>query len=121
MEKVEGKGIAHLKVNEGLKALADSVEQFTKDGEDHYTRLVQDLKGTDPDDAFSSIPYEKGMSFLWYLQGLVGEDAMNTFILAYVKAFRFQVCGYMVTWKRLLASVISRTFFAPRLRIVWPP
>ena len=29
-------------------------------GEDHeFTKLVIDLKGKDPDDAFSSIPYEK--------------------------------------------------------------
>jgi leukotriene-A4 hydrolase len=35
----------------------DSVELF---GHDHeFTKLVIDLKGKDPDDAFSSIPYEK--------------------------------------------------------------
>lgn len=29
-------------------------------GEDHeFTKLVINLKGTDPDDAFSSVPYEK--------------------------------------------------------------
>jgi leukotriene-A4 hydrolase len=30
-----------------------------------FTKLVPSLGGADPDDAFSSIPYEKGMSFLW--------------------------------------------------------
>ena len=35
----------------------DSINQF---GHDHeFTKLVIDLKGKDPDDAFSSIPYEK--------------------------------------------------------------
>ena len=35
----------------------DSVDRF---GHDHeFTKLVIDLKGKDPDDAFSSIPYEK--------------------------------------------------------------
>lgn len=35
----------------------DSIKLF---GEDHeFTKLVIDLKGKDPDDAFSSIPYEK--------------------------------------------------------------
>ena len=91
MEVHEGKGVAHLKVNEGLKALSDSVKEFERKGEPHYTRLVQDLAGTDPDDAFSSIPYEKGMSFLWYLQDLVGGDEpMGLFIKAYVLAFRRQ-------------------------------
>ncbi|KAK5172421.1 hypothetical protein LTR04_005561 [Oleoguttula sp. CCFEE 6159] len=45
----------------GWKALQDSIERF---GEDHeFTKLVIDLKGKDPDDAFSSIPYEKGFYF----------------------------------------------------------
>ena len=35
----------------------DSVNQS---GHDHeFTKLVLDLKGKDPDDAFSSVPYEK--------------------------------------------------------------
>lgn len=37
--------------------LEESVDRF---GDDHeFTKLVIDLKGKDPDDAFSSIPYEK--------------------------------------------------------------
>ena len=33
-------------------------------GKDHeFTKLVIDLKGKDPDDAFSSIPYEKVIPF----------------------------------------------------------
>eukprot|EP01052_Picozoa_sp_SAG31_P020550 SAG31_NODE_1550_length_7909_cov_4.107554_2_plen_293_part_00 len=91
MEAHGGKGVAHLKVNEGLKALSDSVKEFEHRNERHYTRLVQDLAGTDPDDAFSSIPYEKGMSFLWYLQDVIGgEGPMGDFIKVYVKTFRRQ-------------------------------
>lgn len=41
MERIEGKGVAHLKVNEGLKALQDAVTEFEGKGEGHYTRLVQ--------------------------------------------------------------------------------
>ena len=41
------------------------------------------------DDAFSSIPYEKGMSFLWSLQKTVGGDEpMEEFLVAYIKFFR---------------------------------
>ena len=41
------------------------------------------------DDAFSSIPYEKGMAFLWYLQKTVGGDEpMEEFLVAYIKFFR---------------------------------
>lgn len=46
----------------GWKALTDSINSY---GEDHeFTKLIPDLKGHDPDDAFSSIPYEKGFTFL---------------------------------------------------------
>ncbi len=33
---------------------------------------MPDLKGIDPDDAFSSVPYEKGFALLYYLEQLVG-------------------------------------------------
>jgi hypothetical protein len=39
----------------------DSVNLFGNDHE--FTKLVIDLKGKDPDDAFSSIPYEKASLF----------------------------------------------------------
>jgi leukotriene-A4 hydrolase len=65
----------------GWKALQDSVANF---GEDHeFTKLVIDLKGKDPDDAFSSIPYEKGFHFLYYLEKLVGKSTWDKFIPHY--------------------------------------
>lgn len=39
-----------------------------------------DLKGKDPDDAFSSVPYEKGFNFLFYLENLIGKDKFDKFI-----------------------------------------
>ena len=42
-------------------------------GVDHpYTKLVPKLDGVDPDDAFSSVPYEKGYSLLMYLEQKLG-------------------------------------------------
>ncbi len=62
----------------GWKALTDSINQF---GEDHeFTKLIVDLKGKDPDDAFSSIPYEKGFTFLYHLEKLLGKDKWDKFI-----------------------------------------
>lgn len=62
----------------GWKALQDSVERYGKDHE--FTKLIVDLKGKDPDDAFSSIPYEKGFVFLYYLEKLIGKDKWDKFI-----------------------------------------
>jgi len=53
-------------------------------GHDHeFTKLVIDLKGKDPDDAFSSIPYEKGFHFLYYLEKLIGKASFDKFIPHY--------------------------------------
>ncbi|KAF2725755.1 leukotriene A-4 hydrol [Polychaeton citri CBS 116435] len=70
----------------GWKALTDSIEQF---GEDHeFTKMIPDLKGKDPDDAFSSIPYEKGFTFLFYLEKLIGKDKWDMFIPHYFTTFK---------------------------------
>lgn len=42
------------------------------------TRLVVDLNGVHPDDAFSTVPYEKGSLFLRYLEHLLGGPGKNT-------------------------------------------
>ena len=36
------------------------------------TALVPVLKDVDPDDAFSTVPYEKGFALLYYLESLLG-------------------------------------------------
>lgn len=50
-------------------------------GHDHeFTKLVVDLTGKNPDDAFSSVPYEKGFNFLFHLENLVGKPKFDNFI-----------------------------------------
>jgi aminopeptidase N len=73
----------------GWRALEDSIELF---GEDHeFTKLVVDLKGKDPDDAFSSVPYEKGFNFLYRLEKLIGKDKWDKFI-PHVSSLSFLPC-----------------------------
>jgi leukotriene-A4 hydrolase len=52
--------------------------------------LAIDLRGRDPDDVFSNIPYEKGALFLRELEQKVGRDEFDKFLLAYFKHFNFQ-------------------------------
>lgn len=78
----------HLHATIGAKALHDSIDFFGHDN--HYTCLVHKLDGVDPDDAFSSVPYEKGFNFLFYLEGLVGgEEVMNPFLKAHCEKYKF--------------------------------
>jgi len=73
----------------GQKSLKDSVELFGH--ENQLTCLVTNLKDTDPDDAFSTVPYEKGSSLLCYLEQILGgPEKFNPFLKAYVSRFAYK-------------------------------
>lgn len=42
-----------------------------------YTRMIPDLKGVDPNDAFCIVPYEKGFTLLFHLETLLGGPGKN--------------------------------------------
>lgn len=44
-----------------------------------------DLNGVHPDDAFSTVPYEKGSLFLRYLENLVGGPGEFVLKLKFIK------------------------------------
>lgn len=71
----------------GAKALTDALEQF-KDIP-RFQRLVPVFKeGEDPDDCFSSIPYEKGSNFILHLEQTVGGlDVFLPFIRSHFRTF----------------------------------
>ncbi|MBX3694150.1 MAG: M1 family metallopeptidase [Steroidobacteraceae bacterium] len=52
--------------------------------------LAIDLRGRDPDDGASDIPYEKGHAFLAWLGARVGDEALNAFLKDYFDHFAFQ-------------------------------
>ncbi len=45
-----------------------------------FTKLVIDLKNADPDDAFSTIPLEKGHTLLFHLEQKVGGPGKLDFL-----------------------------------------
>ncbi|MFT5812337.1 MAG: leukotriene-A4 hydrolase, partial [Psychroserpens sp.] len=57
------------------------------------TQLYIDLKGRDPDDAFSGVPYTKGQLFLVYLEEKFGRETFDTFIMRYFDDHAFQSLG----------------------------
>jgi leukotriene-A4 hydrolase len=54
------------------------------------TRLRTQLHGIDPDDAFSTIPYEKGARFVVVLERAVGRARFERFLRDYMHRFLFQ-------------------------------
>ncbi|XP_012553835.2 leukotriene A-4 hydrolase isoform X1 [Hydra vulgaris] len=94
---LEGKIIGHLDGKltqdfmaiDGWSHLHDSIEVFGKDNK--LTALQPDLNGVDPDDSFSSVPYEKGYAFLYYIEHLVGgPDVFNVFLRQYIEKFKYK-------------------------------
>ncbi|CAG9857794.1 unnamed protein product [Phyllotreta striolata] len=72
-----------------ISELKECVERIGTDSP--LTQLVVDLKGVHPDEAFSTIPYEKGHTFLRYLENLVGgTDVFEPFLRTYFETFKYK-------------------------------
>jgi len=55
------------------------------------TKLVVDLTSVSPDDAFSSVPYIKGQTFLRYLEDLLGgPSSFEAFLRFYFNKYKYQ-------------------------------
>jgi len=104
--RVKGKAESGFKAASGYFDLKATVDQLGHDNP--YTQLVVDFSdGPDPDSVYSCIPYEKGYSFLFYLQNVVGgEDVFEPFLKAYIDRFKYQT----------LTSDDFKTFFLEYFR-----
>jgi aminopeptidase N len=72
------------------------------------TQLYIDLKGRDPDDAFSGVPYTKGQLFLIYLENKFGRERFDAFVLAYFDSHAFQSLGTTNFVKYLKANLTHK-------------
>ncbi|MFC4654541.1 M1 family metallopeptidase [Rheinheimera marina] len=54
------------------------------------TRLVTDYSGRDPDEAFTQVPYVKGMLLLQFLEQRFGREKFDAFLKHYFANFAFQ-------------------------------
>jgi len=73
----------------GYYHLRDDVDNyFNVSKHPEFTQMVPKLNNIDPDDSFSSVPYETGFNFLYYLAGVVGgKSAFEKFLYAYFEHF----------------------------------
>ncbi len=72
------------------------------------TQLYIDLKGRDPDDAFSGVPYVKGQLFLMFLEEKFGRERFDAFVLEYFDNHAFQSLGTANFVKYLKANLIDK-------------
>lgn len=77
-------------------------------GPDHeYTKLVQNLGNADPDDAFSSVPYEKGSALLFTLEQALGDNArFEKFLKDYIQKYAYKTVS-TEEWKEYLYDTFS--------------
>lgn len=87
LEALHGEEAAALGWAIGQNALDESLARFPVDSP--YTLLRTHLEGVDPDDVYSSIPYEKGARFVAVLERAVGRERFDRFMRRYMDRFRF--------------------------------
>ena len=84
-----------------------------------------DLKGRDPDDAVTDVPYEKGALFLKHLETTFGREKFDGFLKAYFDQFAFQsittadFAAFLE--KRLLKEDVNRAAKVPVQEWLYKP
>lgn len=89
IERLYGSEMANLQAASGRTELMKAFETLGG-AESPFTKLKTDQKGVDPDEVFSSVPYEKGFLFLTAIERAVGRDVFDKFIQSYIHDFAFK-------------------------------
>lgn len=130
---IHGEAHRHFSAIIGWKDLQSAIDAMPPAVRDQYSRLVVHLKERqDPDDAFSTVPYEKGSSLLFYLENLLGgKPVFDPFIPYYfgkfqkksldTYQFRDTLYEFFADKKEILDTVDWDTwFYAPGMPPVKP-
>jgi leukotriene-A4 hydrolase len=104
LEEVYGQDRAKLVEAMGRRDLKEEVAELGEGAE--ATKLKCDLVGLDPDEAISSVPYDKGMAFLRLLENAYGREAFDGFLRRYFDDNAFQTMTTEVFAERLKAELI---------------
>jgi leukotriene-A4 hydrolase len=86
MTAVYGEPRASMEAVLGLKSLRTDLAKLKPADQ----ILAIDLRGRDPGDGFTSIPYEKGRLFLSYLDAKFGRERFDDFLRGYFEHFAFK-------------------------------
>ncbi len=88
LEVLEGDDEVALAAAIGRHSLDGEIARFGADSP--LTRLETDLAGTDPDEVYSVVPYEKGFLLVVLLERHIGREAFDAFVKRYIAHFGFQ-------------------------------
>jgi leukotriene A-4 hydrolase/aminopeptidase len=86
VERVFGKRRADMEAVLGRRSLQREIAELKLSDQ----VLHIDLKGRDPDDAVTDVPYEKGALFLRHLEAAFGREKLDAFLKGYFDHFAFR-------------------------------
>lgn len=87
MEALYGKDRANMLAHIARQQLNDEIEGFKQTPNE--TKLKHNLKGRNPDDGMTSIPYDKGYLFLRTIEQQVGREKFDAFLKTYFESHAF--------------------------------
>ena len=102
-----GEDMENLEAIVGNNELIADIKLLGEDSE--YTKLSPDYGGNDPDDGFSTVPYEKGYQFLIFIEKLIGKDNFKETMQRYIKKYKNQSVDY-TSFKEVLESLIREKY-----------
>ncbi|KAJ2888428.1 Leucyl aminopeptidase yscIV, partial [Coemansia aciculifera] len=103
--RLSGEDARQLSCVIGEADLLESVNFYGKDSP--LTALVPKLDGVDPDDAYSTVPYDKGAHLLYYLEQLLGGPSVfEPYMRSYINTFKGKSIGTQ-DWKSHLLTYFA--------------
>ena len=87
LENLEGEEAKSLAAAIGRNGLTEAMQSFGMDSP--FTQLETDSKGSDPDEFYSLVPYEKGFLFVSLIEQTAGREKFEAFIRKYIEHFSF--------------------------------
>ena len=102
-----GEDMENLESVVGNNELIADIKMLGLDNE--YTKLSPNYGGNDPDDGFSTVPYEKGYQFLIFLEKLIGKENFREVMQKYIKKYRYKSVDH-TAFKEVLEELIKEKF-----------
>ena len=102
-----GQDMENLEAIVGNNELIADIKLLGEDSE--FTKLAPDFGGNDPDDGFSTVPYEKGYQFLIFIEKKIGNDNFKEAMQRYIKKYKYKSVDY-TAFKEVLEEVIGEKF-----------
>jgi len=103
-ETVKGKSIMDMEAVLSYQSLVEEMQDLSEKDQ----KLALDLRGQDPDDAFSNVPYDKGRMMLDWLENAFGREKFDDFVKTYFNHFAFQSITTESFMKYIEANLINK-------------